>query len=110
MTDAASAGSPATIRILSALLLVLIVICFPFALMMAGMSVMAFDSGVSNEATAFVAVMWIGVLVMAVAGLLALAALIVASRKLLFWAAGLAALPALAVAAMFVVAGALSGA
>jgi hypothetical protein len=108
MTEPA-AGSPATIRILSALLLALIAICLPFALMMAGMSVMAFDSGVSSGATAFVSVMWIGVLMMAVAGLLALAALIVASRKLLLWAAALTALPVLAVAAMFVVAGALSG-
>jgi hypothetical protein len=105
MTEPA-AGSPAKIRILSALLLGLIVICLPFALMMAGMSVMASDSGVSSGATAFVSVMWIGLLVMVIAALLALAALVVASRKLLIWAAALTALPVLAVLAMLVLAGA----
>jgi hypothetical protein len=106
MTEHAFAGSPTSIRIVAMLLLALIVICFPFALMMAGMSLMAFDSGVSNEATWFVSVMWFGVLAILVAGVLALVTLFIASRKLLIWAIALTALPVVAVVAMFVVASA----
>lgn len=104
MTEQPIAGSPAKTRIMSALLLALIVVCFPFALMMAGMSVMAFDAGVTNDATVFVSVMWIGVLLLLIAGVLALAALIMAGPRLLKWAVTLTVLPMVAVVAVFVVA------
>jgi hypothetical protein len=79
-------GTPASIRITAAILLVVLIVVAPFALMFAGLSVMATDAGPSTEAMTFIAIVWGGVLLLFVAGLLALIALIVPRRGLILTA------------------------